>query len=234
MIWGIKNPDLVQPDIEIFNIIINEPVTSLTDLIIGAVCIWAFIKLLKLPKKNNIQTYLILYFLGMGLATIHGGIIGHGLLYLFSFEWKLPAWFVSMIAVASLERSAIIYARKIINPKLGVFFSWLNIIELLTFMYISFSTLNFYFVMVHMAYGLIIVVASFHFYVYRKTKSRGSYIFLIAVLLSAISGLIFLNEWGINKWFNHVDISHIFMTGISILLYYGSKEIITKEIKNSN
>ena len=234
MIWGIKNPDLVQPDIEIFNIVINEPVTSLTDIIIGAVCIWAFIKLLRLPQRNKIRIYLVLYFLGIGLGTIHGGIIGHGLLYLFSFEWKLPAWFITMVSVASLERSAIEYARKIINPKLGIFFSWLNIIELITFMYISFSTLNFYFVMVHLAYGLGIVVASFHYYVYRKTKSRGSFIFLIAVILSAISAIIFLNEWGINKWFNHVDISHIFMTGISILLYYGSKRIIVENINNSN
>jgi len=234
MVWGIKNPNLIQPDIEIFNIIINEPVTSLTDLIVGVVCIWAFFKLLHLPQKNKIRLYLILYFLGMGLATIHGGIIGHGFLYLFSFKWKLPAWFVSMVAVASLERSAIYHARKIINPKLGVFFSWLNIIELITFMVVSFSTLNFYFVMVHMAYGLGIVVAGFHLYVYRKTKSRGSYIFLIAVILSLISAIIFLNEWGISKWFNHVDISHIFMVVISILLYYGSKKIIIEDISTIN
>ena len=232
MKWGIRNPGLVQPDIEIFNITINEPVTSITDVIIGITCLWAFYKILKMPHRNKIRTYILFYFFGMGLATLHGGIIGHGFLYMFSFEWKLPAWFVSMVAVASLERSAIEYARKIISPKLGVFFSWLNIIELLTFMFVSFYTLNFYYVMVHMAYGLAIVVASFHFYVYRKTKSQASYIFLIAVIVSAISALIFLNEWGISKWFNHVDISHIFMTVITIILYKGSKQIVIKPYPN--
>lgn len=226
MVWGIKNPNLIQPEIEIFNIRILEPVTSITDVIIAVACFWAFYKVVKMPQRNNLRKYLIVYFLLMGLATLHGGIIGHGFLYAFSFEWKLPAWFISMVSVASLERSAIEYARKIISPKLGRFFSWLNIIELLTFMYISFSTLNFYFVMVHMAYGLVVVVASFHFYVYRQTKSRGSYTFLMAVIVSAISGLIFLMEWGISKWFNHVDISHIFMTAITIILYYGSEKII--------
>lgn len=228
MRWGIKNPNLVQPDIEIFGIQILEPVTSLTDIIIAVACFWAFYRVVKMPQRNNLRKYLIVYFLLMGLATLHGGIIGHGFLYLFSFEWKLPAWFISMVSVASLERSAIEYARKIISKRLGIFFSWLNIIELITFMFISFYTLNFYFVMVHMAYGLVVVVASFHFYVYKKTKSKGSYIFLQAVIVSAISGLIFLKEWGISKWFNHVDISHIFMTAITILLYIGSKRIIAQ------
>ncbi len=226
MAWGIKNPDLIQPDIEIFNIVINEPVTAFTDVVVALACIWAFYQLYNLPEKNKIKTFLLFYFAGMGLATLHGGIIGHGFLYLFSFSWKLPAWFVSMVAVASLERSAIEYARKIISPKLGIFFLWLNIIELLTFMFVSFYTLNFYYVMVHMSYGLLVVVASFHFYVYRKTKSNGSYIFLLSVAVAIVSGTIFLNEWGFSKWFNHVDISHIFMTAITMLLYYGSKKII--------
>lgn len=228
MKWGIRNPELIQPDIEVFNILINEPVTSLTDIIVSLACIWAFYRIYKMPEKNIIKYYLLFYFAGMGLATLHGGIIGHGFFYLFSFYWKLPAWFVSMVAVASLERSAIDYARKIINPGLGIFFSWLNIIELITFMFISFYTLNFYYVMVHMTYGLLVVVAGFHLYVYRKTKSKGSLIFLIAVGVSAVSGLIFINEWGISKWFNHVDISHIFMTSINLLFLIGAKKIIIK------
>ncbi|HEY9115904.1 MAG TPA: hypothetical protein VIN10_14490, partial [Bacteroidales bacterium] len=173
--------DYIQPSIELFGIQINEPVTTATDLAITAVCWFAFYKLNKIPKQNNIHTYLKYYFLSMGLATAIGGLIGHGFFYLFSFEWKLPGWLTSMISIALVERAAILYARKLVPKKVGDVFAWLNIIELITFVTLTFTTLNFFFVEAHAAYGLLIVVFSFSLVVYLKTKSKGSRFFLMAV-----------------------------------------------------
>ena len=117
-----------QPSIELFGILIDEPVTTFTDLIVSAVCFYAFYKLLKIPVRNKTHTYLKYYFLGMALATAIGGLIGHGFIYIFSFAWKLPGWLVSMVSIALLERAVIEYARKLIKPAIGRFFAWLNII----------------------------------------------------------------------------------------------------------
>ncbi len=225
MLIETRNPNLIQPDIEIFNIRFNQPVVMLTDLMISVVCFYAYYHLSKLPVRNKILFYIKHYFLFMGIATSFGGIFGHGLQYLLSFEWKLPGWFISMVSVTLLERATIEYARKIIPRKLGVFFLWLNIVELFTFMFISFYTLNFYYVIVHSTYGLLVVVFSFSLYIFIKTKSRASKLFLFAVTVSGCTGVCFLREIGINKWFNHFDVSHTFMAIGALIFYFGAKKM---------
>ncbi len=215
-----------QPSIEILGILINEPVTTLTDLVVSAVCFYAFFKLSKISKKIPLHQYLKYYFLSMGLATAIGGLIGHGFFYLFSFYWKLPGWWTSMVAINLIERAVIEYARAYIRPKTARFFAILNIIELITFMVLTFSTLDFLFVEIHTTYGLLLFVASFSTYIYIKTKSKGSKFFLIAVLFAAISALFFMNEWSAHMWFNYLDISHTLMAISAFLFYKGARAIM--------
>jgi hypothetical protein len=119
-----------------------------------------------------------------------------------------------------------LYARKLIKPSLGKLFAWLNVIELLTFVTITFVTLDFFFVEVHAAYGLLIVTTGFSLIVFVKTGNRGSRTFLIAVAFSSVSALIFMNKWGIGPWFNHFDISHLLMAVSAWFFYKGSLLLI--------
>jgi hypothetical protein len=226
--------NLPQPSVEYFGIRIDEPVTTFTDLIVSAVCFYAFYQLHKISLKNKVHWNLKYYFLSMALATLIGGVIGHGFLYLFTFAWKLPGWLTSMFSIALLERASILYAKPLVKPRVGNFFAWMNIIELSTFVIVTFSTLNFFFVEVHSAYGLLVIVTSFNFVVYRKRKSEASKLFLIAVGISAISALIFMNEIGISKWFNHYDISHILMSVSAFVFYRGSLKMIDDPLANGN
>ena len=224
--------NIPQTSVDFYGIRIDEPVTAFTDLIVSAVCFYAFYKLHKLEIKNRVHWNLKYYFLSMALATFIGGIIGHGFLYLLSFSWKLPGWLTSMFSIALLERASILYAKPLIKENVGNFFTWLNLVELGTFIIITFTTLNFFFVEVHSAYGLLIIVTSFNFIVYRKTKSEGSRLFLIAVGISSISAVIFMNEWGFGKWFNHYDVSHVFMTVSAYIFYKGSLKMIEDPLAN--
>lgn len=215
-----------QPSINVLGIQIAEPVTTLTDLMVTAVCVYAFIQLRKIPKQNNVHVYLKYYFVSMAIATAVGGLIGHGFFYLFTFTWKLPGWLTSMLSIALVERAAILYARKLVKPWVGSLFARLNIIELLTFITITFVTLDFFFVEAHAAYGLLLVVSSFSLVAYIKTKSRGSFFFLVAVGFSAVGALFFMNKWGLGPWLNHFDISHLFLVCSAWFFYRGSKIII--------
>ena len=96
---------------------------------------------------------------------------------------------------------------------------------LLIFMYLSFSTLNFFFVELHSAYGLA-VVFGFRLFVYRKTNHRGCKHFLYAVGLSFIAGAFYMSKIGISPWFTHTDIAHVFMALSAWYFYLGSREII--------
>src|SRR5690606_39334043 len=56
-----------------------EPIMVLTDLVVAAICFYAFYKLGRTGVASKIRLYLRIYFIGMGLATTFGGIVGHGL-----------------------------------------------------------------------------------------------------------------------------------------------------------
>ena len=188
-----------------------------------------------MEKRNEVNRFLRYYFLTMGLATALGGIVGHGFLYAFDAwvltnfvvsPWKLPGWLVSMFSITLVERASIEYTRPIIHPKLGVLFTWINIIELLVFIVIAVATLNFFFVQVHAAYGLLFVVSSLNLYVFIKRKTLSSKLFLLAVGFAAIGALVYLNEWSISIWFNHFDISHVFMAISAYTFYRGGKRLL--------
>jgi hypothetical protein len=213
---------LSQPSVSLFGIRIDEPMNTLTDLIVSAVCLFAFYQLTNKKFSGRTHFYFRMYFLLLGAATLFGGIIGHGFLYVFSYAWKLPGWIVSMLSVAFIERSSIQYARPHIDPRIGKFFLVLNIVELLTVMSITIYTLNFKWVEFHSGYGLLAVVLPFHGFVYYKTRDRGSFIILFAVMVACIAALIFMNHVSLHTWFNYIDISHILMAIAAFIFYRGT------------
>lgn len=214
-----------QPSISLFGIRIDEPINTLTDLLVSAVCFYAFYELTKrkLPAKTFV--YFRMYFLLLGLATLFGGLVGHGFLYVFSFAWKLPGWIISMLSVAFIERSSIEHARPQIDPRIGKYFLILNILELLTVMTITTYTLNFEWVELHSGYGLLGVVLPFHGYVYYKTKNRGSLIIVGAVMIASAAALIFMNQISLHAWFNYIDISHVLVAMAAYVFYRGALQL---------
>ncbi|MFT4736788.1 MAG: hypothetical protein ACI8QD_002118 [Cyclobacteriaceae bacterium] len=212
----------------------DEPVTVLTDLIVSAICFYAFFKINRRSESSILFSYLKFYFLSMGVATALGGIIGHGFLYSLPYNgtlavspWKLPGWLVSMFSIALIERASIEYARPLISDRrVFRFFTWLNIVELLIFITLTFTTLNFFFVEAHSAYGLLVVTSGFHGYNYWKTKNQASSLSLMAVGCSALAAVIFMNQWGIHVWFNHFDVSHILMAMGASLFYLSTKKML--------
>lgn len=135
--------NLSQPSIEIFGTTIAEPMVTLTDLMITAVCVYAFVQLTKLGRKGKVHKYIRWYFGIMAIATLLGGLLGHAFQEQIDLVWKLPGWLISMLAVMAVERASIMHAKPILNEKLGKFLEIANVVELLTFAVLAFSTLNF-------------------------------------------------------------------------------------------
>ena len=214
-----------QPSIELFGVTIMEPMVTFTDLWITAVCIYAFYKLLKLKQEGLVLRYMRLYFIIMALATFLGGILGHAFQDMVGLGWKLPGWLISMLAVSSIERATIMYVHPLINPKFARFLEIANIIELFVFAAITFGTLNFFYIQVHSAYGLGLIVLPLHFYAYMKTKNEGSRIIFLSVCFASIAAFTYTLEVGINKWFNHLDVSHTVMALSLYFFYRGARKL---------
>ncbi|MBL7861675.1 MAG: hypothetical protein JNJ65_10975 [Cyclobacteriaceae bacterium] len=208
-----------QPSLYLFHLRIDEPVNMLTDLIVSAVCFYALFQLRKRSFTGRTFLYLQWYFGLLGLATLLGGLLGHGFLYAFSFAWKLPGWIVSMFSVALIERSSIEHAKSRIAPAVGNFFLVLNILELLTVMSVTIYTLNFGWVEFHSGYGLLAVVLPFHGYVFLKSRDQGSAMMMVGVSIASVAAVIYMNEISISPWFNYIDISHVLMA-VAVYVFY--------------
>lgn len=213
--------EAIQPDVFILGLRIQEPVTTLTDLFITVACYYGYYRIKKAGFNDNSRRYLKLYFLLMGTATALGGLLGHGFLYFFGMPWKIPGWFVSMIGIMFIERSAIEHSSKFISKKMRRFFLRANLWELAIMMSLAAYTLNFLFVEIHSAYGVLGTVFAFHVYVYRKTKDIGSGYMIWGIGLLIMATFIYNYPIVLHKWFTHDDFAHILMTIATVLFMYG-------------
>lgn len=214
-----------QPSIEIFGMTIMEPMVTFTDLWITAVSLFAFVKLVQLSKQGKVHQYMRWYFLLMAIATFLGGILGHAFQYAVGLSWKLPGWLISMLAVMAVERASIMHAQPVINKKFGQFLEVANVVELLTFAVITFTTLNFFFIQVHSAYGLGLVVLPLHFLVFWRTRNVGSRYFVLTVLFATLAAFFYTSEIGLHTWFNHLDLAHTVMALSMYTFYRGARKL---------
>jgi uncharacterized membrane protein len=68
---------LIQPSIEIWNLQVDEPITTLTDLLLATVSFYAFVRIGRHGERSRIQWYFRYYFLTLGLGAMTGGLLGH-------------------------------------------------------------------------------------------------------------------------------------------------------------
>jgi hypothetical protein len=214
---------IIQPDIFLGEIRVAEPVTSLTALMISAICFYAWGRLQRTAPVHAVPFLIRMFFLLMGLATLVGGVIGHAFLYMFSLAWKIPGWVLSMVAIAALERAAIVHARPLMGPAWGRVFGIMNLVELATFMTLALATLNFHFVEVHAGYGLVVVVGLFEGYVYYRRRDPGSRLILLAIPVAAVAVAAHLAHFSVSVWFTYFDIGHVLMCVGAYMMLRGAE-----------
>jgi hypothetical protein len=204
---------------------LHEPVTVLTDLLVTAVC-WRAAWLLRKQKPSRLRQLFEAYFWMMGLATAYGGIMGHGFIVQLGFSFKVPGWLISMLAVALLERAAIFHAGSELPQRWAKALAWLNVAELISLSAIVLTTLNFFFVEAHAAYGLLGVVGSLEAWLWYRHRSPGSLPLLQAVGIAALAAGVHLFEISLHTWFNHLDLSHCLMAWAAWQFYRGAKAVL--------
>lgn len=217
--------------IYIFGLRVDEPIVTLTDLLVSILCFIYAYKIHSWGKKEKTFFYFKLYFLIMGVATALGGLIGHAFLYAFSFYWKLPGWITSMFSIMFVERAAIQHTKIWLKESLVKTFLIVNIVEFIVFLVLTIVTLNFFFVEFHSGYGLMFVVLSLEGFLFLKTKNKASQFILIGIGFAAIAALFFMNEISLHQWFNYLSISHVLMAVAATFFYIGTKNIDMSAVK---
>jgi len=217
---------LIQPSIEIWNLKVDEPITTLTDLLLAAVSFYAFIRIGRLSSGGRMQWYFRYYFLSLGLGALTGGLLGHAFLYRLAPGWKLVSWILAIASVALMIHAMVEMARPLLKSRITRLILMLNwiitpVAVYLTLRQISFSPVKFYTI-----YGMLLVVGSLSLYTYIKTGSRGVSRFMMAVSLGLVSAFVFSKQWGVSPWFNHQDISHTILAISAILIYKGAGLVV--------
>ena len=213
---------------------IDEPIVTLTDLLVSGLCLFYFYKLHKAGNTEKVFTWFKYYFLLMGIATALGGLLGHAFLYAFTFGWKLPGWILSMFAIMFIERGAIEHSGMLFKPRMVNILKVVNVVELVIFLSLTIFTLDFFFVEFHSGYGLMFVVLSFEGYLYLQTRNPASANILTGIGFAALAALFFMNEWVLHQWFNHLSASHTLMAVATWFIYRGVKRINMTSQKKEN
>jgi len=215
-----------QPSIELFNIRIDEPVTTATDLILAAICFYAYYRIRQQETRGKIKGYFKYYFLTLGIGTLTGGLLGHAFLYSMSPSWKLVSWIFTLISVAIISHGLIELSRPLIKPIYTRLVTRVNILIMSMALLYTLYTLAFSAVKYYTIFGMFVVVGSLSYVIYQRTGSRGVVKLMIGVGVGLISAFVFSFELGLSPWFNHNDISHIILSFSAFTVYKGAVLIL--------
>lgn len=207
----------LQPPIFIGDLRIGEPTTAITDFLVTVVCVYAYVKLGKLNEFSS-KKYFRLYFLFLGLATFWGGLITHAFIYYLSTPWKVPGWIMSTWSVSLLAWAMVEYHSDLIKKWVSAF-RMIIVVELIGVMAITMYTVEFKWAGAHSAFGLFMIVTTLAGMSYYQKRDASSRWMLFGIVVFLLSGITFSAKLSIHTWFNHVDLTHVFLAVAAYVIY---------------
>jgi hypothetical protein len=210
------------PSIYFFNLRIDEPISSLTDIVLSAVCFYAFYKTKSLANSKAINLYRW-FFLLTGLSTIFAAILGHAFLYYFGLKIKMVGWIFGIAGISFAIFASLHHTRSFIGEIIFKQLRIVNFIELIIAYVCVFTIWSFVVVEIHSAYGLLLYVTILEYINYKKTKSAMSLYLLYGIGISVLAIFCHIFILAFSVWFNHIDLSHSLMTVSMFIMYKGIK-----------
>jgi hypothetical protein len=217
-----------EPSIYFANIRIDEPVTTLTDLLVAGVCIYAFIRLIKDFNPSKGRTFFSVFFFGLGLGTMLGGLLGHGFLYRLHPAWQLPGWLMSMAATSFLVLGSLEMNKKSIHRGLAYLLTGLNVMAFIVTGILVIISVNFIYVVLQIAFNLLVIILFVHVYGWIRSKDSGHILFFAAIAVMILVAFIFLLKLSFNQWINQNSLSHALMAVSAFLFYLGARRFFKK------
>lgn len=227
MITPVQNP-LQNPSIELLGLRIDEPVTTITDIIVALIGVWGYFKISKTKSVKHVSIY-ALFFLGTGISTMVAGILGHAFLYRFGYEIKMVGWVLGILGTCFAQFAAVYHTKETMGEKAFKTLLTICYLEVIVSMTVLILKPSFLVVIVHTAFELLLMVTVLESIHYSKTKSKLSLMMIYGVGLAVVAIICHTCKIAISKWFNHLDVSHVFL-GLS--LYVMIKGVLYEQKNN--
>lgn len=219
--------DWVYTSTEIGGFLIEEPMTSLTDMVTGVVGVLSYFRLRRLRSQDEAHRWFMHYFIFIGIATLSAGILGHATQYIVGFNAKTIGWTLSALALFCLENSALRYFQKVYPPKQLDWLRYVFILQFLAYLFfvINPSTRVFTLVKINSVIGMVVLSLPLFYAYHRKVNSKGSKMVVLAFLASFLPGIVFNSEFSLHQYMNFHDIGHLLMAGCVYFLYRSCKQL---------
>ena len=137
-----KFMDWIYTSTEIGGFLIEEPMTSLTDMVTGVVGVVSYFRLRKMNFKDDAHLWFRRYFILIGIATLCAGILGHATQYIVGFNAKTIGWTLSAMALFCLENSALRYFQKAYGVKQLDGLRYLFFVQFLAYLFFVINPLS--------------------------------------------------------------------------------------------
>lgn len=217
------------PTIYIGDLRIDEPITTLTDLLFISVCFFAFFKTKNAAKTTGVNLYRW-FFLLTGASTLVAALIGHAFLYHFGADAKIYGWVTGIFGTCFAQFAALYHTRKSIGETVFKTLLIICYLEVLVSLILVFKFWTFVVVEIHSAFVLVLMVTILESIHYKKTHSALSLNMIYGVGIAVIAVLCHVFKLAFSVWFNHADLSHIFMALSMYFMYRGVAKYSTTEI----
>ncbi len=156
-----------------------------------------------------------------GLSTLVAALIGHAFLYYFGTNAKMYGWLFGIAGTSFAQFAAMYNTRGLIGESVFKKLILFNSLEVMAATAMVFITWSFVVVEVHTAYGLLLNVVVLEFINYKKTESLLSIKVIYGIGLAVVAVLCHIFQLACSVWFNHIDLSHVFMALSMYVIYKG-------------
>ena len=209
-------------EIELLGIIILEPAVSFLDILTGLLGFLLAYFLWKNKSSEKSMKLFMYYFLFTGLTTFCAGIIGHGLLFYISPDWKIVGWSLSAFGMFFLEFASIEYFKNELRSNLFMNMKIIIKVQLIVF-FISLLfpvTRRFSSVQMNATFSYIGIILPLYSYSIYSWKIHKSWFVIAAIILACIIALVYNMKITLNQWFNYDVFTHVLVAMYVLLIYY--------------
>lgn len=204
-------------EIEIGGVIIRDPVTALTNILIFATGVACYLRLrkqkLEFPNRNWIY-----FFLLMGVSSLIGVVV-HGFSYYTPPEVHFKIWW----AMCVVQGAGITLAQIGFATNVFVKFRAL-VISAVTLQFGVFATVlyiagTFNVAKAHIAVGLIPIML---YYIYKGKKGlKPEMMVAMGIGIASLTAIVHSMKLTVNQWVNYNDIAHVLIMASLFVIYTG-------------
>jgi hypothetical protein len=202
--------------VEVLGILINEPGTFFSDLVMGLACLLIYFRLLS-KAVNRQQKNLSCFFLMFGISSIIAAF-AHGFNYIFGMSlhvisWSCAGFAVYFILAGSSSLITSIYLRNVYN----IF----NIFQLSLLILLIIISPSFTIAKISFAFSLAGILLPLYIVDTIKNSYYTNFYIFAAIALASIPAMFHTVEFEFGYIFNMNDLSHFVLVAVFYFVGFG-------------